>query len=98
MPSECNVLGMEELMAPQNGVTIYPNAAKNEFFIIFPENLLGKVNVETYDLSGKLLYSEDKILPDQKKVIHTSGWENGTYIIIIKGLGLERLMKVIVNR
>lgn len=98
VPSVCSSLESEELIVNRTSVTIYPNPAKNEFFINFPDHTLGKVNIEVYDMSGKLVYSENKISPDTKKVIPTMAWENGTYLISIKGLGFEIVQKVIVNR
>lgn len=45
VPSECSILSTNE--------AIYPNPAKNEFFINFPATMLEKVSVEIYDMAGK---------------------------------------------
>jgi hypothetical protein len=97
VPADC-VLGTEEVNVVKNNISIYPNPAKNEFFISFPKNTLGKVNVEIYDMSGKLVSSEDKISPDAKKAISTSNLINGTYMVKVKGLGFDAASKVIVNK
>ncbi|WP_123905668.1 T9SS-dependent M36 family metallopeptidase [Chryseobacterium sp. ERMR1:04] len=98
VPAECASLATNEVKAVKNVISIYPNPAKNEFFINFPSNTIGKVSVEIYDMSGKLVSSEDKISPDTKKAISTSNLINGTYMVKIKGLGFDAASKVIVNK
>ncbi|MGL6125987.1 T9SS type A sorting domain-containing protein [Chryseobacterium artocarpi] len=82
----------------ENKISIYPNPAKDEFFINFPSNTIGKVSVELYDMSGKLVSSEDKISPETKKSISTNKLVNGTYMVKVKGLGFESTSKVIVKK
>ncbi|MFP3593910.1 T9SS-dependent M36 family metallopeptidase [Chryseobacterium sp. SIMBA_038] len=98
VPAECNVLATNEVKAVKNTISIYPNPAKNEFFINFPSNTIGKVSVEIYDMSGKLVSSEDKISPDAKKAISTDNLVNGVYMVKIKGLGFDASSKVIVKK
>ncbi|ANF49417.1 metalloprotease [Chryseobacterium glaciei] len=98
VPAECNVLATNEVKVIKNTISIYPNPAKNEFFINFPSNTLGKVSVEIYDMSGKLVSSEDKISPDAKKAISTDKLVNGVYMVKIKGLGFDASSKVIVKK
>lgn len=99
IPEECNSLGTDDLAAiKDNKVSIYPNPAKDEFFITFPSKTLGKVSVELYDMSGKLVSSEDKISPEDKKAISTSHLVNGTYMVKVKGFGFESSSKVIVKK
>ncbi|GAA5090942.1 T9SS-dependent M36 family metallopeptidase [Chryseobacterium ginsengisoli] len=97
VPAEC-VLGTDEVKVVKNNISIYPNPAKNEFFINFPSNTLGKVSVEIYDMSGKLVSSEDKISPDAKKSISTDKLINGTYMVKVKGIGIDAASKVIVKK
>lgn len=98
VPSVCNSLDSKEVNINSAEVTLYPNPAKNEFFINFSDHILGKIGIEIYDMSGKLIYTENKVPPDTKKAISTMGWENGTYMITIKGLGIEIVLKVVVNK
>ena len=99
LPVECGSLATEEVKsAKENKVSIYPNPARDEFFINFPSKTLGKVSVELYDMSGKLVSSEDKISPDAKKAISTSRLVNGTYVVKVKGLGFEATSKVMVRK
>ncbi|WP_228445060.1 T9SS-dependent M36 family metallopeptidase [Chryseobacterium indoltheticum] len=98
VPAEC-VLSTSETSAVKNvGVSIYPNPAKNEFYINFPSSTLGKVDVEIYDMSGKLISTENKISPEAKKAISTSKLINGTYLVKVKGLGIDTTSKVIINK
>lgn len=98
VPEECLLATNEVKTIKDNKVLIYPNPAKDEFYINFPSNTLGKVSVELYDMSGKLVSSEDKISPDAKKAISTSNLVNGTYMVKIKGLGFEASSKVMVKK
>lgn len=97
VPADC-VLATDEVNVVKNNISIYPNPAKNEFFINFPSNTLGKVSVEIYDMSGKLVSSEDKISPDAKKSISTDKLINGTYMVKVKGIGIDAASKVIVKK
>lgn len=97
VPAEC-MLATDEVQSVKNNISIYPNPAKNEFYINFPSNTLGKVSVEIYDMSGKLITSEDKISPDAKKAISTDKLVNGIYIVKVKGLGIDAVSKVIVKK
>lgn len=98
VPADCVLSTQETSSVKNNAISIYPNPAKNEFFINFPKNTLGKVNVEIYDISGKLISTENKISPDSKKAISTSNLVNGTYLVKINGIGIDTTSKVIINK
>jgi len=98
LPEECSALSTEEVKAAKNKISIYPNPAKDEFYINFPGSMMGKVSLEIYDMSGKLVSSEDKISPEAKKAVSTNNLVNGTYMVKVKGLGFESSSKVIVNK
>lgn len=98
LPTGCSALSTEEIKAAKNKISIYPNPAKDEFYITFPDSMLGKVSIEIYDMSGKLISSEDKVSPDAKKAISTHKMVNGTYMVNVKGLGFESSSKVIVKK
>ncbi|KUJ56577.1 T9SS-dependent M36 family metallopeptidase [Chryseobacterium aquaticum] len=98
VPADCVLSTQETSSVKDNAISIYPNPAKNEFFINFPNNTLGKVNVEIYDMSGKLISTENKISPDSKKAISTSNLVNGTYLVKINGMGIDATSKVIINK
>ncbi|MFZ4927715.1 T9SS-dependent M36 family metallopeptidase [Chryseobacterium sp. Mn2064] len=98
VPAECLLSTNEVSSAKDSKISIYPNPAKDEFFISFPNNTIGKVSLELYDMSGKLISSEDKISTDAKKAVSTTNLVNGTYMVKIKGLGFEAASKVIVKK
>ncbi|WP_250253277.1 T9SS-dependent M36 family metallopeptidase [Chryseobacterium sp. Marseille-Q3244] len=99
LPSECASLSTDEVKSiKENKISVYPNPARDEFFISFPVNTIGKVSVEIYDMSGKMVSSEDKISPDAKKAISTSRLVDGTYMVKVKGLGFEATSKVMVRK
>ncbi|WP_262152108.1 T9SS-dependent M36 family metallopeptidase [Chryseobacterium foetidum] len=98
LPAEC-VLSTDEVKdVKANAISIYPNPAKNEFFVNFPKNTMGKVNVEIFDMSGKLVASEYKVSADEKKAINTSSLINGTYIVKVKGLGIDTSSKLLIKK
>lgn len=97
VPAEC-VLAANEVKIAKNSISIYPNPAKNEFYINFPNNILGNVSVDIYDMSGNLIFSEGKISTDTKKSISTDQLTNGIYMVKIKGLGIDTASKLIVKK
>ncbi|MBB6369378.1 T9SS-dependent M36 family metallopeptidase [Chryseobacterium shigense] len=98
LPEGCSALSTEDVQIAKNKISIYPNPAKNEFYINFPSSTIGKVSLEIYDMSGKLVSSEDKISPEAKKAVSTSNLVNGTYMVKVKGLGIDATSKVIVKK
>jgi extracellular elastinolytic metalloproteinase len=97
VPADC-VLATDEVKVTKNNISIYPNPAKNEFFINFPDKTIGKASVEIYDMSGKLVSSEDKISPDGKKAISTDKLINGTYMVKVKGIGIDAATKLLIKK
>jgi extracellular elastinolytic metalloproteinase len=98
VPADCVLSTNETASVKDNAISIYPNPAKNEFFINFPKNTMGKVNVEIYDMSGKLVSTESKISPDSKKAISTTNLVNGTYIVKVNGLGIDAASKLLIKK
>ncbi|WP_231433738.1 MULTISPECIES: T9SS-dependent M36 family metallopeptidase [unclassified Chryseobacterium] len=98
VPVECVLSTSEVKDVKANAISIYPNPAKNEFFINFPKNTMGKVNVEIFDMSGKMVASEYKVSADEKKAINTSTLINGTYIVKVKGLGIDTSSKLLIKK
>lgn len=98
VPADCLLSTSETNNVKNVEISIYPNPAKNEFYINFPSNTLGKVNVEIYDMSGKLVSSESKVSPESKKAISTDKLINGTYLVKVKGLGIDTTSKVIISK
>ncbi|MFC4687154.1 T9SS-dependent M36 family metallopeptidase [Epilithonimonas pallida] len=95
VPAEC-ALATNEVTAAK-GFSIYPNPAKNEFYLNFKNNILGKVNVEIYDASGKLV-SNQQIDPSAREAINTQKLPNGAYVVKASGIGLNYSSKMIINK
>lgn len=95
VPAEC-ALATNEVTAAK-GFSIYPNPAKNEFYLNFKNNILGKVNVEIYDASGKLV-SNQQIDPSGREAINTQKLPNGAYVVKASGIGLNYSSKMIINK
>lgn len=96
VPTEC-MLSTNETSA-NTAISIYPNPAKNEFFINFPSKIMGKIKVEIYDASGKLVSNEDKISPADKHSFSTEKLQNGVYVVKVSGLGYESSTKLVVKK
>lgn len=95
VPAEC-ALATSEIGA-NNTISIYPNPAKNEFFLNIKGNVLGKVDVEIFDASGKLV-SGQKVDVSNKEAITTQNLPNGVYIVKASGLGFEYSSKLIIKK
>jgi len=95
VPADC-ALATNEVTAVK-GFSIYPNPAKNEFYLNFKNNILGKVNVEIYDASGKVVATQ-QIDPSAKEAINTQKLPNGVYVVKASGIGVNYSSKMIVNK
>jgi len=95
VPADC-ALATNEVTAAK-GFSIYPNPAKNEFYLNFKNNILGKVNVEIYDASGKMVGSQ-QVDPSAKEAINTQKLPNGVYVVKASGIGVNYSSKMIVNK
>ena len=95
VPEGC-ALATTEVTAAK-GFSIYPNPAKNEFHLNFKNNIIGKVNVEIYDASGKQVSSQ-QIDPAAKEAVNTQKLPNGTYIVKASGIGVNYSSKMIINK
>ena len=76
-------------------IYIYPNPAKDEFFLKFLNKNLGKVRVQIYDASGKLV-SNQKI--SASDAIATAALLNGFYIVKVEGLGVNYSSKLMIEK
>ncbi|MCG2792664.1 MAG: T9SS-dependent M36 family metallopeptidase [Weeksellaceae bacterium] len=95
VPAEC-ALGTSEVTAAK-GFSLYPNPAKNEFFLDFKNHLIGNVNVEIYDAAGKLALSQ-QINPPAKEAINTQKLPAGVYIVKASGIGVTYSSKLIISK
>ncbi|CAA7197056.1 T9SS-dependent M36 family metallopeptidase [Chryseobacterium potabilaquae] len=98
VPLECNTLGTVDTTVSKNTISFYPNPAKNEFHIVFPDHIMGKISIQIYDMSGKLVFSDQVIALDGKGLISTDQLINGTYLVKAKGLAFEAVSKIIIEK
>lgn len=88
------ILGNSEVAAGKI-TSIYPNPAKNEVFLKSSENIFGKVNVEIFDDSGKLV--------SQKKISHANSFDvrmlqNGVYTVKLTHSGIDYSFRLLIEK
>ena len=81
--------------AVKDAMNIYPNPAKNEFFIKAGKNIAGKVVVEIYDASGKMV-SNQRINPTE--AVNTQNLTNGVYMVKVSGMGVNYSSKLMIKK
>lgn len=79
-------------------IAIYPNPAKDEFFIYLKDHTIGNVHVQVYDMSGKLVLSENRSSPDSRIPVSTKDFESGVYVVKLQGIGIDITSKIIVKK
>lgn len=77
------------------GIHIYPNPAKNEFFLKSANKTLGKVNVEIFDATGKLVSSQKISASD---AVSTQALVNGVYVVKVSGIGVNYSSKLMIKK
>ena len=93
VPAEC-VLATNDVNAGK-ALSIYPNPAKNEFFLKSAQNTLGKLNVEIFDATGKLVSSQKISGTD---AVNTQALVNGVYVVKVTGLGVNYSSKLMIRK
>lgn len=97
IPKDCND-GNSNIPIDKSLVAIYPNPAKDEFFIYLKDHTIGKVDVQIYDMSGKLVLSENRSSPDSRILVSTKDFENGVYVVKLQGVGIDIRSKIIIKK
>ena len=97
IPKDC-LEGNSNLPTDKSKIKIYPNPAKEEFFIYLKDNTIGNVFVQVYDMTGKLVLSENRSSPDSRIAISTKDFENGVYVIRLQAVGVDLTSKIIVKK
>lgn len=93
-PEICKTMATNETAA-NGALNIYPNPAKNEFFIKSAKNILGKVGVEIFDASGKLVSSQKINAAD---AVNTQNLPNGVYVVKVSGMGVNYSSKLMIKK
>ncbi len=95
VPVECALAANE--VGTVKGMSIFPNPAKNEFNLKFSGNITGKVKVDIFDTSGRLVSSQN-VDPKGTETIGIQNLSNGVYVVKASGIGVESSTKLIVNK
>ncbi|MBU8881788.1 T9SS-dependent M36 family metallopeptidase [Kaistella sp. DKR-2] len=90
----CTTLAASDVNADK-AISIYPNPAKNEFFLKSANKVLGKVNVEIFDASGKMV-SNQKI--SSAEAVNTQALPNGVYVVKVSGVGVNYSSKLLIKK
>ncbi|HOB25506.1 MAG TPA: M36 family metallopeptidase, partial [Kaistella sp.] len=94
VPTECATAATSET-GNNAALSIYPNPAKNEFYFKSAKNILGKVNVEIFDASGKLVSSQKM---SATEAVNTQNLANGVYVVKVSGLGVNYSSKLMIKK
>lgn len=82
-----------------NNEAPFPNPANNLVTIPIRKNIKGELFIEVFDLSGKLIVSENKIIGNEPIKINVASISNGTYVFNLTfANGSTDTFKVSVNR
>ena len=90
-----NLLLKNNELSSRKEISIYPNPAKDEFFLKFSNKNLGKLNIEIYDASGKLV-TRQKISANDS--VNTRALPNGVYTVKVDAIGLNYSSKIRIEK
>lgn len=97
IPKDCTD-GNSNLQPDKSLISIYPNPAKDEFFIYLKDFTIGNLHLQIYDMSGKLILSENRSSQDSRISVSAKDFENGVYIVKIQGIGIDASSKIIIKK
>lgn len=89
-----HTVGIDEMPSPERAWSVYPNPCEGEFWVV--NSSAKRIQVEVYDMTGRLLYrsgswTEDRLLP-----VRTNAWTSGVYIVkITDGDGNVEMKKLV---
>ncbi len=77
----------------------YPNPTTNSLTIPIRKVIVGNVLVEVFDLAGKLVWSENKIISNEPLKVNVASIKNGAYLFNLTFTdGTKDVFKISVNR
>ncbi|WP_185157120.1 M36 family metallopeptidase [Chryseobacterium schmidteae] len=97
IPKDCQD-GNSNIAIDKSLIAIYPNPAKDEFFIYLKDFTIGNLHLQIYDMSGKLIVSENRFSPDARILVSTKDLENGVYVVKLQGIGVDMSSRIIVKK
>jgi hypothetical protein len=63
-------------------VSVFPNPAKDQFTVECIAKHVPELNLQVWDLAGKLVYSEN-LVGEPKTIVNTVPWQSGVYVVSI---------------
>nr|WP_210150638.1 T9SS-dependent M36 family metallopeptidase [Chryseobacterium scophthalmum] len=97
IPKDC-LKGNSNITIDKSLISIYPNPAKDEFFIYLKDFTIGNLHLQIYDMSGKLIVSENRSSQDSRIPVSTKNFENGVYVVKLQGIGVDMSSRIIVKK
>lgn len=97
IPKDC-VDGNANIPIDKSLIAIYPNPAKDEFFIYLKDYTIGNLHLQIYDMSGKLILSENRSSQDSRIPVSTKNFENGVYVVKLQGIGVDMSSRIIIKK
>ncbi|WP_411810756.1 T9SS-dependent M36 family metallopeptidase [Chryseobacterium scophthalmum] len=97
IPKDC-LEGNSNITIDKSLISIYPNPAKDEFFIYLKDFTIGNLHLQIYDMSGKLIVSENRSSQDSRIPVSTKDFENGVYVVKLQGIGVDMSSRIIVKK
>ncbi len=97
IPKDC-LDGNSNITIDKSLISIYPNPAKDEFFIYLKDFTIGNLHLQIYDMSGKLIVSENRSSQDSRIPVSTKDFENGVYVVKLQGIGVDMSSRIIVKK
>lgn len=97
IPKDC-LDGNSNITIDKSLIAIYPNPAKDEFFIYLKDFTIGNLHLQIYDMSGKLIVSENRSSQDSRIPVSTKDFENGVYVVKLQGIGVDMSSRIIVKK
>lgn len=79
-----------------NGIKVYPNPSRGQFNIAISD-FSGNVDLEIYDINGRVVYSLKNETFSNEKTIQAGNLQTGLYILKIKGEDFSHSQKIIIE-
>lgn len=98
VPKDCAGGGSTDPVNLNSLIKIHPNPAKDDFFIYIKDQVIGKVFLQIYDMSGKLVVSENLYSPESRIRVSLKDVENGVYVVKLNGAGIDWSAKLMVRK
>jgi len=95
--SNCNTVGLENIVDNEN-IKVFPNPA-SENFEIYMTDFYGEMNLNIYDLYGRLVFQKDVFINQNAFVIpvDSRSFSAGTYFVSLKNKESNNITRVIVR-